>query len=548
MKQIFTAISLLFLYFILLSQVKAQNPRLSEAEAPDSTSALIDTIDYYSKIADELDSMLGLWYSKNIPYVTQYYTDKSAPTFDDSVDMDSVYAARLAAIPSLIPLTYNQDVRRYIEMYAVRKKAFFSRVLGLSKIYFPLFEEVSDRLDMPLELKNLAIIESALNPNAVSRAGATGLWQFMLPTGKMYGLDVNTFIDERRDPAKSTVAAAIYLKRLHQIYDDWQLALAAYNCGPGNVNKAIRRAGGTGNFWDIYNFLPRETRGYIPAFIAATYTVHYYNEHSIVPVKPEFDLISTDTVMIHKELHLQQVAVVMDIPIEFLKKLNPQYKRDIIPAKSSCFPLVLPHPHSIRFEEMRDSIHNFNYDTYLSSFKVLNYDDAKGGTTTSVGTAKNNSGKKYHTVQSGESLSIIARKHRTTVNEIKRLNNLKSNLIHKGQRLHVGYFPPAKKEETKPAEPEVKFDSTALDSNAIIQKLDSAKCTAVDSVMQNTTTENSNTRVENKPKTTTHKVEKGDTLWKISQKYGVTVKDLMEHNGLKENENILVGRVLKIPQ
>ena len=240
----------------------------------------------------------------------------------------------------------------------------------------------------------------------------------MLPTGKMYGLDVNTFIDERRDPAKSTVAAAIYLKRLHQIYDDWQLALAAYNCGPGNVNKAIRRAGGTGNFWDIYNFLPRETRGYIPAFIAATYTVHYYNEHSIVPVKPEFDLISTDTVMIHKELHLQQVAVVMDIPIEFLKSSILNIKR-----YNTCKKLLLSTGFTssplIRFEEMRDSIHNFNYDTYLSSFKVLNYDDAKGGTTTSVGTAKNNSGKKYHTVQSGESLSIIARKHRTTVNEIK---------------------------------------------------------------------------------------------------------------------------------
>lgn len=489
----------------------------------------LDSTDYYMLYADELDSLLSVWYNGSSANIVSFL-EPSNELIDETLNLDSLYAARLARIPSLFPLTYNADVRKFIELYAVRKRNFSGRILGLTKIYFPLFEEVLLKLDMPFELKNLAIIESALNPSAVSRVGATGLWQFMYPTGKMYGLEVNTFIDERRDPVKSTYAAANYLKDLHKIYNDWELALAAYNCGPGNVNKAIRRSGGKTSFWETYNYLPKETRGYVPAFIAATYTMHYYNEHGIVAIEPDFPY-ATDTVMVHKELHLQQIATVLGIPLETIQKLNPQYRRDIIPAVNTAFPLVLPIEQSLAFDELRDSIHAYNYDTYLASFKVVSYTPP----TTSL--ANNSTGnKKYHTVQKGESLSILSNRYGISVAEIKYMNRIKTNSIHPGQRLHIGYDGSAEIQIAEKTDTNLKQNTpTVLDSNNTNLNV----YLASEGNMTKNQTQNQKT----------YRVNQGDTLWGIAQKYpGITHHEIIEYNKLGENPKIRPGQVLKIPQ
>lgn len=519
------------LLFSLNAQINTNIESQSDLECKVDKSKIenLDSADYYMLVADELDSLLSLWYNGSSDNMVSFMEPSTVP-INNNINLDSLYAARLANIPSLFPLTYNSDVRKFIELYAVRKRNFSGRILGLTKIYFPLFEDILLKLDMPFELKNLAIIESALNPSAVSRVGATGLWQFMYPTGKMYGLEVNTFIDERRDPIKSTYAAANYLKDLHKIYNDWELALAAYNCGPGNVNKAIRRSGGKTSFWGIYKYLPKETRGYVPAFIAATYTMHYYNEHGIVAIEPDFPL-ATDTVMIHKELHLQQIATVLGISLETIQKLNPQYRRDIIPAVNTAFPLVLPIEQSLAFDELRDSIHAYNYDTYLASFKVVNY------TPPAKKLAHNSAGnKKYHTVRKGESLNIISNKYGISVAEIKYMNKLKSNSIHPGQRLHTGYDDSAEIQIAEKTDTNLKPNTpVVLDSsntNLNIQLASEGKTVKIQT---------------QRPQT--YRVTQGDTLWGIAQKYpGVTHHQIIEYNNLGENPKIRPGQVLKIPQ
>ncbi len=519
--------------FTLFSQVSTIPDSSTNSNLKTSSEILpIDSIDYYLLVADELDSLLNFWFKSNSSKIINFHPAKPVTAYADSL-MDSIYTYRLSKIPSLIPMTYNSVVKQYIEMYAVKKKNFSGRILGLTKIYYPLFEEVLDRYNMPLELKNLAIVESALNPSATSRVGASGLWQFMYSTGRMYGLEVNTFIDDRRDPVKSTVAAALHLRDLYNIYQDWSLALAAYNCGPGNVNKAIRRSGGKTNFWEIYAFLPKETRGYIPAFIAATYTMTYYNEHGIIPIEPEFPTI-TDTVMVNKELHLQQVSAVLKIPIELLEKLNPQYKRNIIPAINSSLPLVLPYHFSLAFEEFRDSIHAYNYDTYLASFKIINYDPNAIENNTKSGD------KKYHIVKQGESLASLSKKYGLSASEIKYMNKLKSGTIHKGQKLIVGYYPIKTTKDNVPQN-SLKVDSQLVKINNPIV-LDSALANKIKTNVSN----ESPKQIHKKP--TTYKVNYGDTLYSIARKYpGITHQDIVDYNKLGDNPQIKAGQVLKIP-
>jgi membrane-bound lytic murein transglycosylase D len=268
---------------------------------------------------------------------------------------DSVYIDRLERLPVQVDLAYNKMVRNYIRVYTGKRRELVQVVLGLSEYYFPIFDEIFDYHSIPLELKYCSIIESALNPRAVSRARATGIWQFMYGTGRMYGLTINSLVDERRDPIKSTHAAARFMKDLYRIYGDWTLVIAAYNCGPGNVNKAIRRSGGKRNFWDIYYYLPRETRGHVPAFIAATYTMNYHQEHLLYPRPIELP-IPADTIMVNDNLHLEQVAAVLGIPIEMLRDINPQYKYDIIPGKEKSYALKIPVKYSMQFLELEDSI------------------------------------------------------------------------------------------------------------------------------------------------------------------------------------------------
>jgi len=279
------------------------------------------------RIESNLDSLLSNWFVRmSVPKSSEASFDSAAVEFNDSI-----YKERISRINSVITLPYNNIIKNHIEVYTAKKRDKFRIMLGLSDYYFPMIEDVFDSYGLPTELKYMAAIESALNPTIVSRAGATGLWQFMYSTGKLYGLTINSVVDERRDPVKATHAAARYLKDLYGIYNDWILVIAAYNCGPGNVNKAIKRSGNRKDYWEIYYRLPRETRGYIPQYVAAVYAMNYYKEHGIVPVEINMP-VAVDTIMVNKDFHLQQISAVLNLPIDELRSINPQYKTGFVPG------------------------------------------------------------------------------------------------------------------------------------------------------------------------------------------------------------------------
>jgi len=338
---------------------------------------------------------------------------------------DSVYINRLYSLPTQMELAYNPVVRSYIDMYTGRRKTSVEYFLGKSNYYFPIFEQALDKAGLPLELKYLPIIESALNPTIVSRAGATGLWQFMIGTGKMYDLEINSLVDERRDPLKSTDAAVRYLKDLHGIYGDWNLVIAAYNCGPGNVNKAIKRSGGKTDYWEIYPFLPRETRGYVPAFIAATYVMNYHNEHNICPSEYAYNH-SVDTITVDQYVHLQQIADVLNVPVEEVRGLNPQFKQDIVPGQFKAYTVALPSVQATDFEVLKDSVYSYRPEEFLVHRKVV---EPNGGSAITK--------KIRHKVRKGETLASIASKHGVTSKQIRRWNRLRSNKLRTGQLLVV---------------------------------------------------------------------------------------------------------------
>ncbi len=348
---------------------------------------------------------------------------------------DTVYANRLHALPTVMELSYNKVVQKYIDLYANRRRHMVSYMLAIGQYYFPMFEEMLYKHGLPLELKYLPVIESALNPVAVSRAGATGLWQFMLKTGRQYGMEINSLVDERRDPYKSTEAAVLYLKDLYAIYQDWNLAIAAYNCGPGNVNKAIARSGGHRDYWQIYFRLPRETRGYVPAFIAANYIMNYYDSHNICPVESYNDMSAVDTIHVNNYIHMSQISDVLNIPLQDLRRLNPQYKKDIIPGnyRGGCS-VVLPTNKIAHFIEKKKEI---------SEYKKNRYNTHRLNTDQYVGNSPSSNSKSYdvkntyYVVKRGDNLSAIARRHGTSVDRIKSWNNLNSNRIHVGKRLIV---------------------------------------------------------------------------------------------------------------
>lgn len=342
---------------------------------------------------------------------------------------DSVYIARLSALPYVMEMPYNDIVRSFIDLYVVRRRQQLSRLLGLSEYYFPIFEEALNRYGLPLELKNLPIIESALNPTIISRAGAAGLWQFMVATGRMYGLEINSLIDERCDPIKSTDAACRYLKDLYAIYGDWHLVIAAYNCGPGNVNKAIRRAGGKRDYWAIYPYLPRETRGYVPIFIGANYATNYYCEHNVCPQDIDMPLL-IDTIHTNKRMHLQQVAHVLDIPIELLRNLNPQYRRDILPG-GKYYTLCLPVQYAELFIVKENEVLAYKADELINNRRAEIDLAQKSSHTYGSGNVI------YYKVRSGNTLGGIAQKYRVSVSQLKRWNNLKGTTIRIGQTLRI---------------------------------------------------------------------------------------------------------------
>ena len=411
--------NLLFIALFILSGTLCAQTQTSV------TTEKQEAIDFPEAMLSDMDSLYWDWQSKNYLSIDENCVmTATSPTISDSIYID-----RLSRIPSIIEMPFNDIVKKHIEAYTNRLRNKVSFILAAANFYMPLFEEALDTYDLPLELKYLPIIESALNPTALSRQRASGLWQFMLRTGKVYGLENNSLVDERCDPIKSTWAAARYLSDLYNIYKDWNLVLAAYNCGPRNVNKAIRRAGGATDYWEIYPFLPKETRGYVPGFIAANYVMHYYCEHGICPMETQLPP-TTDTIHIHKDLNLNQVAGVCNIDIEQLRSLNPQYKKDIIPGNSKPYVLRLPNKTISQFIEMQDSIYAYKANEYLTKRKTVAVKETASGR----GSSRNAS---YHKIRRGDTLGGIAARYGVSVKQLRRLNNLKGNNITAGKTLRI---------------------------------------------------------------------------------------------------------------
>ena len=396
-----------------------------------------EVIEFPEAMTFELDSLLNLYMSKN--YLGE---DNDCRMKDiNPVFEKEVYIDRLKRIPSIIEMPYNEVVQKFIDRYSGRLRHSVSYMLGASNFYMPIFEEALETYGLPLELKYLPVIESALNPTAVSRVGATGLWQFMLATGKRYGLEVNTLVDERRDPIKASYAAANYLSDLYKVFGDWNLVIAAYNCGPDQINKAIHRSKGSKDYWQIYPYLPKETRGYVPAFIAANYIMTYYCEHNICPMTTRLPA-KTDTVMVSRNVHLEQIAAVCNIDIEQLRTLNPAYRRDIVPGATKMSAVRLPHTEVGKFIDLEDSIFAYNAEVLFSKRATVEVNDdvptytRKSSTKRSRKKASRSRGRSV-TVKSGQTLSEIAKRNGTTVAKLRRLNSIKGSNIRAGKKLRV---------------------------------------------------------------------------------------------------------------
>lgn len=419
-------------------EIKSNQDSIVSASAIDTTSIATPEAEVEIKTSNtlsEIDSVLAMWReTSTVEYYERYFRDyvMAAERIDTTLstsNMDSIYVERLNALMSPIPLEYNRDVRTAIERYT---SSSFSRIMSFAYYYFPMLEEELILAGMPVELRALAIVESGLNPLATSRMGAKGLWQFMPSTGKEYGLEINSLVDERCNPRLATKAACRYLKTMYNLYGDWTLAIASYNCGPGNVNKAIIRAGGSpkdydGSFWDVYAGLPRETRSYVPLFMGATYAFAYHEAHGIKYSSPAMPL-AVDTIMITRPLHLEQVSSTIDVSLELLQMLNPEYRLSIIPATTKAYPLTLPMERITEFIEMQDSI--FAKDSLYLGDYIIHANIEKKRNEAPPAT--------YHVVKKGDTLGAIARKYGRTVKQLMNWNGIKNaNSLRIGQRLRV---------------------------------------------------------------------------------------------------------------
>lgn len=431
------------LFFLLLPLSASAQDIFDDEEPEDSVEVVTEEVVVETDMPEGLllpeDSLLNDWQTRFF-----LYADSSDLAAGPILPADSaLICQRLQSLPSAIEMPYNAVVKRFIDQYIERRSRSVSYLLGAANLYVPIFEEALDALGLPLELKYLPVVESALDPNAVSRVGATGLWQFMISTGKRYGLKVNSLVDERRDPYKASAAAARHLKDLYNIYGDWALALAAYNAGPGNVNKAIHRAGGVKDYWKVYPYLPRETRGYVPAFIAANYIMNFYCEHNIKPLHTRRP-IATDTIHVSQNLHLRAVSELCDVDIEELRALNPSYRRDIVPGLSGNCILVLPQELVSRYLAFGDSVYTHRADELLPQRAVVAVEQPAPvvrktyNSRHSKGRNKK-SGRKSRsvTVRKGDTLSAIARRNGTTVAKLRKLNGIKGNNVRSGKKLRV---------------------------------------------------------------------------------------------------------------
>lgn len=420
--------------------VKAQN----DITVHDDKTGKDEEIEMPESMSLDIDTLLQQWNA------AQYLEADTNCNMQDvnPVFSDSIYIDRLSRIPAVMEMPYNNIVRKFIDQYTGRLRHSVSYMLGASNFYIPIFEEALALYNLPLELKYLPVIESALDPSAVSRKGATGLWQFMLATAKRYDLKINSLVDERRDPIKATFAAAQYLSDLYKVYGDWNLVIAAYNCGPSSLNKAIHRAGGSKDYWTIYPYLPKETRGYVPAFIAANYVMAYYCEHNICPLRAKL-MDASDTVIVRKDLHFEQIASVCGVDMSQLKAFNPQYKTSVIPGNSYDCVLRLPSEAALKFVDMGDSLYNYRSSELLTKRKTVDVDESELNKQTTTASKSYSSSRrsssrrsrrsrgKSVTIKSGQTLSEIAEKYGTSVSKLRRLNNIKGSNIRAGKKLKV---------------------------------------------------------------------------------------------------------------
>lgn len=459
------------------------------------------------------------------------------------------YETLLSRLPSGLEMPFNPLVGKYIDMYLGKRRKLVSNMLALHNYYGHIFIEEIERAGVPHELQYLPVIESAINPVAVSRAGATGLWQFMPKTATGLGMEINSLVDERCDPRVSSANAIKYLKQLYNIYNDWSLAIAAYNCGPGNVNKAIRRAGGGKDFWEIYNYLPAETRGYVPSFIAANYVMNYHDRYGIQPTVVKQQLV-TDTIDVSDRVHFEQIAAVLRIPIEEIRMLNPQFKKDIIPGDYHPYKLVLPSQQCLSYIVSRDSILAYNADLYANRTYVEPGRRADEVTTSNADLAQAQTQNAtenidiptqvadsvvtiHHVVARGESLRDIAKQYSVSSTDIKRWNNLRRGKVKEGDSLIINTYPKVlPNASTAPTQPSTVTTQVAPKPTAPATPSQPKK----------------KKEQPQQPKYTTHTVKSGDTLDALARRYGTTVADIQRANNMsKGNTRIQIGQKLKIP-
>ncbi len=533
-------------------------PRSSKANVLDIKESITDSeIVFPESFETDTQKLLESWYLKNYTATDDKYRSADVKTTDDQI------RRRLAQLPTVIEMPFNSIVRAYIDRYTQRGRAQVAATLGLANYYMPVFEQALEEQGLPLELKYLPVVESALNPNAVSRHGATGLWQFMLATGKGLGMEVNSLVDERRDPYVSSRKAAKYLKDLYSSYGDWSLAIAAYNCGPGAVNKAIRRAGeGKHDFWSIYKYLSPETRGYVPAFIAANYVMNHYRDHGINPVLPTKPLI-TDTVGISDRVHFNQISAVLDIPVEELRLLNPQFRADLIPGSpEKTYMLILPSQQVHAYIVSEDQIKAHEAEKYARRETVEPGDMPTGPTMTAtelmasdptidfISPADNvpaeevlsapakrtvsSSSATTHKVGAGETLASIASRYGVTPAEIKSWNNLRRNSVRVGQQLRV-------------AAPGSVRQQTSVPASQPAQAAQQSKPSRQQSAPATAPSKNSKkNKKQTQKKPTEHSIKSGENLTVIANKYGVSVEEIKKANGMKD-DNLRAGNSIKIP-
>ena len=473
----------------------------------------IERLEYTTEVSD---SLLHLWYrnsfATDFDSISDY--DMDSVRFSSNVS-DEEMMRRLAAMNSFITLPFNDNVKNYIILYSERMPSRMGQIMGLSNYYFPIFEDILARYDLPQELKYMAIIESMLNPVATSRAGARGIWQFIYTTARSYGLEINSFVDERLDVEKAVDAAARYLRDAYRIFGDWSLAISSYNCGAGNVSKAIRRADGRRDFWSIYPYLPRETRGYVPAFVGAMYAMTYYREYGIVPQNVGMPA-QTDTFHINRNLHFGQINAVVGVPMEDLQNLNPQYIHDIIPGNDHPYVLKLPYNWTGPFlDANQDSLYTYKADSLMNVKVLRDRSGNRTGTTASSSRsgAASGSTRIAYKVRSGDYLGRIASRYGVTVNQLKSWNNLKSNNIRVGQTLYI----------YRNGGPAVSSSSSSSSSSSTSSEGVKASRTVI------------------------YTVKSGDSLYKISKLYpGVSADNIKKANGLK-SDAIRAGQKLTIP-